>query len=228
VQADQSRLRIQSGSCPVHDPPGSPQQLAAAPDSNPRHSHEWGTLHFVEPTSARPIDHYEARVGLGPITAGDEASFLADAPAVTANIDPVALSLPATAPGTAVDIAFGGMSPLTTFYVGVRAVDECGVAGPVAVTTLMTTKINFTKLSGCFIATAAYGTAMEPEVQSLRRARDAFRGHSATFATFTDLYYRSGPVAADVVGRSDVARAVVRQLLAPVVAVTQAAFGGGR
>jgi hypothetical protein len=120
------------------------------------------------------------------------------------------------------------MSPLTTFYVGVRAVDECGVAGPVAVTTLMTTKINFTKLSGCFIATAAYGTAMEPEVQSLRRARDAFRGHSATFATFTDLYYRSGPVAADVVGRSDVARAVVRQLLAPVVAVTQAAFGGGR
>ena len=227
MQPDQTRLRIRAGSCPEHDPPGLPLLLTAAPDSNPRHSHEWGTLHFVEPTSAKPIDHYEVRVGVKPIVEGDEASFLRAPPAVTASIDPVALQIGAVAPGSVVDVPFGGMVPLTTFNVGVRAVDVCGVAGPVALTSVMTTKINFTKLSGCFVATAAYGTAMEPQVQALRVARDALRARSATFATATDIYYRSGPVAAAVVGRSEAARAVVRRLLAPIVAVTQAAFAAG-
>ena len=224
VQTDETRLRIHAGSCPEHDPPGIPLQLTAVPDTNPRHSHEWGTLHFVEPPSAKPIARYDVRVGLKEIDATD-ASFLHDPPGVTASIDPVALQVGAVAAGNAVDVPFGGMVPLSTFYVGVRAVDVCGEAGPIAVTTLMTTKINFTKLSGCFVATAAYGTAMQPQVQALRVARDALRARSVTFATATDLYYRSGPVAAELVGRSDTARALVRQLLAPVVAVTRAALG---
>jgi len=226
-QNDQTRLRVQTGSCPTHAPPGAPSQLSAVPDKNARHSHEWGALHFIEPESSRAIAHYEVRVGLKAMTEGDEASFLQDPPGVTATIDAVALQIDGGNPGSPVDVSFGGMAPLTTFYVGVRAVDVCGVAGPVAVTTVMTTKINFTKLSGCFVATAAYGTAMQPEVQALRVARDALRARSTTFATATDLYYRAGPVAAELVGRSDTARAVVRRLLAPVVAVSQAALAAG-
>ena len=222
VQPDQTRLRIRAGSCPEHDPPGLPLLLTAAPDSNPRHSHEWGTLHFVEPTSAKPIDHYEVRVGVKPIVEGDEASFLRAPPAVTASIDPVALQIGAVAPGSVVDVPFGGMVPLTTFNVGVRAVDVCGVAGPVALTSVMTTKINFTKLSGCFVATAAFGSPLEPQVESLRRVRDAMRKESAVFAAATDLYYRSGPPAAALISRSDVARAVVRTLLGPVVQIAGA------
>jgi len=225
VQADQTRLRVRTGSCPAHAPPGAPVQLMAAADVNPRHSHEWGSLHFVEPASDKPIAQYEVRVGLKPMSAGDEASFLQNPPGVTATIDPVALNVDGAASGQAVDVPFGGMVPLTMFYVGVRAVDVCGVAGPVAVATVMTTNINFTKLSGCFVATAAYGTAMQPQVQALRVARDALRTRSTTFATATDLYYRAGPVAAQLVGRSDSARALVRRLLAPVVAVSQAALG---
>jgi hypothetical protein len=220
LQADQTRLHVQTGTCPTHAPPGLPEK-------NARHSHEWGTLHFIEPESSKAIAHYDVRVGLKPMTDGDEASFLQDPPGVTATIDAVALQVDGGKPGSPVDLSFGGMTPLTTFYVGVRAVDVCGVTGPVAVTTVMTTKINFTKLSGCFVATAAYGTAMEPEVQALRVARDALRARSTTFATATDLYYRAGPVAAQLVGRSDTARAVVRRLLAPVVAVSQAALAAG-
>jgi len=227
-QPDQTRLRVQTGSCPTHAPPGAPLQLAAVPDSSPRHSHEWGSLRFVEPSGDKPIGHYEVRVGLKPMADGDEASFLQDPPGVTAAIDPVALMIDGMMPGSAVEVPFGGMVPLTTFYVGVRAVDVCGVAGPVAVTTVTTTKINFTKLSGCFVATAAYGTAMQPQVQALRVARDALRARSTTFATATDLYYRAGPVAAELVGRSDTARAVVRHLLAPVVAVSEAAVAAGK
>ena len=228
VQADQTRLRLQTGSCPVHAAPGAPSQLTAVPTANPRHSHEWGTLHFVEPAGDKPISHYEVRVGLKAMTDGDEASFLQNPPGVSATIDPVALKIDGVMSGSVVDVPFGGMVPLTRFYVGVRAVDVCGVAGPDAVTTVTTTKINFTKLSGCFVATAAYGTALEPEVQALRVARDALRARSTTFATATDLYYRAGPVAAGLIGHSDTARAVVRRLLAPVVAVSQAALAAGR
>ena len=40
-----------------------------------------------------------------------------------------------------------------------------------AVAELTTTKTNFTQLSGCFVATAAYGSALQPEVAALRRVR---------------------------------------------------------
>jgi len=71
-------------------------------------------------------------------------------------------------------------------------------------------------LSGCFIATAAYGSAMAPDVDAMRRVRDRLRPASTMFAVATDLYYRAGPAAAAVLGRSDTARALVRSLLAPV------------
>ena len=48
------------------------------------------------------------------------------------------------------------------------------------------------------------------------------------FAVATDLYYRIGPAAAEVLARSDTARALVRRLLGPVGAASQAAVGAGR
>jgi len=88
---------------------------------------------------------------------------------------------------------------------------------------MSTTKINFTKLSGCFVATAAFGSALEPRVQALRTVRDELRPRSAAFSTAVDLYYQSGPPAAALIARSESARALVRALLGPVVAVAQAA-----
>ena len=73
--------------------------------------------------------------------------------------------------------------------------------------------MKFTQLSGCFVATAAYGSEMEPQVAALRRVRDALRPRSPLFAAAADLYYRSGPAAAAVIARSDTARALARRLL---------------
>ena len=53
----------------------------------------------------------------------------------------------------------------------------------------------FTQLSGCFIATAAFGSDLAPEVAALRRLRDAATARSACAKAAVDLYYRSSPPA---------------------------------
>jgi len=126
-------------------------------------------------------------------------------------------------PGTSVDADFGHLEPATTYFVAIRAKNACGQVSGYAVGSFSTSKVNFTKLSGCFVATAAFGSAMEPQVESLRQARDALRTRSELFAAATDLYYRSGPVAANVISRSDSLRALARTLLAPLVAAAQSA-----
>jgi hypothetical protein len=97
------------------------------------------------------------------------------------------------------------------------------VAGPYAVGSLTTTRVHYTRLSGCFVATAAYGSPLAPEVQALRTARDALRPRSVLAAAATDIYYRSSPAAAALLERSEVARAVVRRLLGPIIELARAA-----
>lgn len=71
--------------------------------------------------------------------------------------------------------------------------------------------------SGCFIATAAYGSAFEPHVESLRRFRDEYLRRTALGRAFIRLYYRYSPPVAAVVARHASLRLVVRALLTPVV-----------
>ena len=61
------------------------------------------------------------------------------------------------------------------------------------------------------------------EVDAMRKVRDRLRPQSTMFAVATDLYYRSGPAAAEVLRRSDTARALVRRLLGPIGAASKAA-----
>ena len=69
------------------------------------------------------------------------------------------------------------------------------------------------------------GLGLAPDVAAMRKVRDRLRPASTMFAVATDLYYRSGPAAAEVLRRSDTARALVRRLLGPVGAASQAAVG---
>ena len=210
--------------CAPHPAPSTPLNMNATPVADARHSHEWGLLHFVVPSSARPVDHYEARFSKTAIVEADPSTFEQALPAMAPQTDSVALMIPtAGAAGTGVDVPFGGMEAQTHYWIAVRAVDSCNLPGPYAVAEVTTTRINFTKLSGCFIATAAYGSALEPEVEALRTIRDALRPRSALFAVAADLYYRSGPAAAATISRSETTRALVRTLLTPAVAVARAA-----
>lgn len=198
-------------------PPQRPGAIQATMHADEKHTHEWGQLQFVVPPSERAIDHYEVRYSKAAITGEDPSTFARALPARAAVTDSVALVVPMTAQvGGMVNVPFGGMEPLTRYFVAVRAVDACNEPGPYSVAELTTSKINFTQLSGCFIATAAYGSALQPQVEALRTVRDAVRPRSPLFAVFTDLYYRSGPAAAAVLSRSDSTRALMRGVIAPV------------
>jgi hypothetical protein len=122
------------------------------------------------------------------------------------------------APGTPASVTIRGLKPATGYVIGVRATDACGQSSSVAQIAFITGTARFKQVEGCFVATAAWGSAMAREVQALRRARDRLRPASAVAATAVDLYYRGSPPAAAVVGRSEAARAAARRLLSPVAA----------
>ena len=104
-----------------------------------------------------------------------------------------------------------------------RAVDVCNRAGPHAVAELTTTKVDYTQLSGCFVATAAWGSPLQPSVAAMRRVRDRLRADAPWFAVMSDLYQRSGPAAAALLGRSDTARVLARRLIGPLGMAAEAA-----
>lgn len=69
----------------------------------------------------------------------------------------------------------------------------------------------------CFIATAAYGTPMAAEIDTLRNVRDTYLLDNAAGSAFVDAYYRVSPAIADVVAANPVLAALTRVLLVPVV-----------
>jgi len=73
---------------------------------------------------------------------------------------------------------------------------------------------------GCFIATAAYGSLMDPHVKILRNFRDRFLLHSPAGRNLIRLYHTYSPPMADFIAKHDSLRAVVRASLMPVVGVT--------
>jgi hypothetical protein len=128
------------------------------------------------------------------------------------------------APGSTASVMIAGLKPSTQYVVGVRALDTCGQASPLAQVGFDTPSTPFKQVEGCFVATAAWGSALASQVQGLRRARDRVRPGNVLAAAAIDLYYRSGPPAAAVLRRSETARAAVRLLLSPLATPTGVLF----
>ena len=70
---------------------------------------------------------------------------------------------------------------------------------------------------GCFIATAAFGSYIDPHVMLLRSFRDAFLLTSRPGSAFVNWYYAVSPGIADSVQKSEALRAGVRIMLIPVI-----------
>ena len=122
---------------------------------------------------------------------------------------------------TASDVGLGGET--LTFKVTVTDAD--------ALESIDITKVNVSVSSGktvvatdgggggCFIATAAYGSLMEPHVKILRDFRDRFLLGNTLGDSFVRLYYTYSPPIADFIAEHDILKSMVRISLLPIVGV---------
>ncbi len=161
-----------------------------------------------------PVTSYEIRVAPLPrdgqvdITTDDFVSWAAESSPAPA------------APGTLSEVTLAGLTPSTAYGVGVVAHGSCG-SSPVTFARFRTpaAPAQDSHLSGCFIATAAFGSDVAPEVDALRRVRDAAVAASPFARLAAELYYAAAPAAARVLRDTDVGRAAVRAPLRPLARV---------
>lgn len=115
-----------------------------------------------------------------------------------------------------------------TFTAKVRVTDDQGAAA-LTETTITVAKGDGTitlssdfaegaaAAGGCFIATAAYGSYLEPEVEVLRDFRDKYLMTNAPGRAVVEFYYANSPAAADFIARHETLRTATRVVLTPVV-----------
>jgi len=80
---------------------------------------------------------------------------------------------------------------------------------------------------GCFIATAAYGSPMAPQVNVLREMRDRFLLTNSLGKTLVNFYYAHSPAAADFIAEHAGLRAIVGVGLLPLVGLSWIALKTG-
>jgi|GEM_PF-2961109 len=69
----------------------------------------------------------------------------------------------------------------------------------------------------CFIATAAYGSYLDPQVKSLRDFRDTYLLTTGWGRSFVSFYYQNSPPLARLISRHETLRTATRMMLTPVV-----------
>jgi hypothetical protein len=70
---------------------------------------------------------------------------------------------------------------------------------------------------GCFIATAAYGSYLDPHVMVLREFRDKILLKSKMGQRFVKFYYKHSPPIADAIRKTEVLRFATRLAITPIV-----------
>ena len=74
---------------------------------------------------------------------------------------------------------------------------------------------------GCFIATAAYGTPMATEIDTLRTFRNEYLLTNTIGSAFVDTYYRLSPPIANVVAQHSAIATIIRIALTPLIWILQ-------
>jgi len=123
-------------------------------------------------------------------------------------------------PGSTVSSMITGLRPEIKYFVAVRARSACEAPSPIVVKSVTTSVASFVTLSGCFIATAAYGTPMATEIDGLRRIRDRYLVTNPAGRLLVAGYYALSPPVARAIAGDDLLRAGARRLLRPLVDAT--------
>lgn len=182
----------------------------------------------VPPAALDLSEHSDSTITVRfPVPAGEPAvlyqvKYLPDVPLGADNFDRAMPATPPTLgpPGQVVKTVITGLRPQTRYYLGARALSRCGKASPLTTGDATTVMANFTTLSGCFVATAAYGSGLQPEVARLRRFRDRHLLKGPAGQLFVAAYYALSPPLAAMIGQSEGLRSLARRalsLLAPLV-----------
>ncbi len=202
-----ARVQLTIDACPTVDCTlnPSPTPLPVSFTATPTGTGTGATLMVLQSGEAgQAVLSYEARYTiLSGTSVIDPSSFPAWTPAGTISVGP---------PDSQTTIEIDGLTPLSTYAVGIRALGVCGTSS-ITFQRFLTPARKFTQLSGCFIATAAFGSDLAPEIKTLRTLRDAATARSAFAQTAVNLYSRSSPPLAAAIGRASVARALVRAAL---------------
>jgi hypothetical protein len=211
-----ARVHLQAQSCPTADcsalpPPDVPRM--DAPTANQDPAAATFELRQTSDNGARVLE-YEMRYQPANQSAIDETTFDRWTPAPAP---------PVAAPGTLSTVTLGGLTPNTGYAIGLRAHGACGWSRTSFIR-IYVGPPRFKRLSGCVIATAAYGSDLHPDVALLRHERDWAAEHSGLARLGALLYGDSAPALATLLARSDVARTVVRALLRPLILVNRAAL----
>ncbi len=128
-----------------------------------------------------------------------------------------------------------GVNLMAVSHTGYRFVDwtgdVCTVADVNSAATTITMDCDYSITAnfeesvsgGCFIATAAYGTAMAEKIETLREFRDKYLLTTPAGQALVGLYYRISPPLAEFITEHPSLKPIVRVGLLPAVALTAVA-----
>jgi hypothetical protein len=199
------RVRITARPEPDFAPPAAPGAPAATEVTS-----RSASISFTAPGDdelAGKVRGYDVRIQTGgEIT---EASF--------DTATPVIASLPPELSGTVQVLELSNLLFETEYVVAIRAYDDCHNNGRIATIRFTTAPRAAGEVDACFIATAAYGSAMAGDVSVLRRFRDDVLQKTVLGELAVEAYYTFGPAIAGAIGESELLRATARGALRPIV-----------
>ncbi len=171
------------------------------------------TVHFLAPGddgNTGKVKGYEVRyrVGADPIT---DANWNAPDTLVYPGVP-----VPDVA-GTPQSFELNGLLPETEYTVGIRALDDCHNQSSIRSITFLTPERSVGEVDACFVATAAYGSALAADVTMLRHLRDSMLRKTVLGELAVQTYYTFSPAVAGMIGESELLRWTARELLVPVV-----------